>query len=425
MNKTLKPAFLLFGVATAILIMLLSCDSYGRRIIRLSKVASEYKATLDPNNQILAERIDSTAQKIFFIEPDKEGCGDKQIKNIIMHDYASDETMAILPESGAIEGFEFSKEVYGETKKVCGVKYLDSKVIKDRLFLIIQSPIWSSESTGVFYINIKDNSLHYVESCNEAFFHGEDKITISKEIILYIGWEDENDVIEEKRYELSLSLSDETYAANRKEHKETEERMAEEWKEQEEIRRIEEVKEWIFGTWESSGWDEWLGRYTSYVCIAENTLRLGYNGQDIYSGPYEIDMESHKIIFDRHDGYYTQIGFNPQTKRLEDESGVFRKVSNNASYSSSNSSSYGSGNSNSTVGKLAKLDDEEDKLIREGSNAVRSGRADVALLKVYRMKDINIERIRLARQSGDLDLIQYYEYKKSMSEVTIRSWGFN
>ena len=105
------------------------------------------------------------------------------------------------------------------------------------------------------------------------------------------------------------------------------------------------IGDWLYGTWESSGWDEWLGRYTSYVCITENSLRFGYNGQDIYNGPYEIDMESHKIIFDRHDGYYTHIGFNPQTKRLEDEAGVFRKVSNsgNGSY---NSSSYGSRNSN-------------------------------------------------------------------------------
>ena len=92
-----------------------------------------------------------------------------------------------------------------------------------------------------------------------------------------------------------------------------------------------ELKNWLYGTWEINGYDELLGRYTSYVCITENDLRLGNNGQDLYNGPYEIDMESHRIIFDRHDGFSTHIDFAPRTKRLSDGEGhYFKKVNRSA-----------------------------------------------------------------------------------------------
>ena len=187
-----------------------------------------------------------------------------------------------------------------------------------------------------------------------------------------------------------------------------------------------EVKEWIHGTWESSGWDEWIGRYTSYFCIEENTLRFGYNGQDIYNGPYEINMETHQIIFDKHNRYCTQIGFNPRTRRLEDVAGVFRKVSNSVSYGSINSYSNGPRGGNSVAEQLEELDNEEAKIISIVDPVRRSGQfyPDI-LTNVMRMKQINDERLRLARRNGDPNLVQYYESKKMRSEAVIRGWGFN
>lgn len=208
-------------------------------------------------------------------------------------------------------------------------------------------------------------------------------------------------------------------------------------KEQEETRRRNEVKAWLYGNWEYSGFDEYVGRFTMYVNITENNLRWGYNSSESYNGPYEIDMEAHQIIYDRHNGHYTHIDFDPQTKRLLYENGaVFHKSEcntntqqnsrSNSYYSgSNNSSSYGSRNWNNVAEQLEKLDDEEASIISKVDPIMRSGQfyPDI-LIKVMRMKQINDERIRLASQHGDSDLVRYYELQKIRSEAIINQWGF-
>lgn len=307
-------------------------DSYGRKIAQFNKKANEFKATLDSNCQVISETIDSITQKVFYIEKNMENYDyhGEPYHKIMVHDYATDETKPVLPYTGKIDDYS-----------LCGVEFIDSKLLGDRLFFMVRSNCrWRLAETGIFYVNIRDNSLHYVESCNKAEFLGLNEICIHKYYDLR-RYENEG-ATDYKEYNLSTMLDDIEYAENRQKQKKIEKELAEErWK----IEEMNDIKEWLVGTWECSGYDEWLGRYSSYVCITENSLRLGYNGQDIYNGQYEIDLESHSIIFDRHDGYYTHIGFNPQTKRLEDEDGVFRKVSNcgNVSY---NSSSYEARNGN-------------------------------------------------------------------------------
>lgn len=112
------------------------------------------------------------------------------------------------------------------------------------------------------------------------------------------------------------------------------------------------IGDWLYGTWEYSGYDEWVGRYTMYVSISENELRWGYNGQESYKGPYEIDMNSLKIYYDRHNGFSTYINFNPEAERISDGEGhYFKKVNRSvgASYSSSYSGSSFSSSNQSNV----------------------------------------------------------------------------
>ena len=122
------------------------------------------------------------------------------------------------------------------------------------------------------------------------------------------------------------------------------------------------IAPWLYGTWEYSGFDEYVGRFTMYVIITEDNLKWGYNGSISYNGPYEIDEESNQIIINRHNGYYTSISFNPQTERLLYENGhYFTKVNDSKAQQSSHldsnhsksnsSSSYSSknGNNSSTV----------------------------------------------------------------------------
>lgn len=229
MKNTLKTLLLLFSAAISISMALLSCDSYERKMARFEKVADEYKSTLSPENRILAEIIDSIAQKVFYLVSEEGN------ENIIMHDYSTNETMAIFPKSGEIEDYEF-----------CGNEILDTKLIKDRLFVSINSIcMWRLGMAGVFYIDIRDNSLHYVESCDDASFRGNSEIAITK--FYYLG-EDEYGEEETKReeYTLSTSLSDEAYADNRWEQKRKEERLAEEWRKRD-IERVIKFDYTIYG----------------------------------------------------------------------------------------------------------------------------------------------------------------------------------
>lgn len=263
--------------AVSIANLMVSCDSYERKMERLNKVASEFKATLGPSNQILAERIDSTAQKVFYLEPDEEEYGDVSIKNIKVHDYTTNETKSILPESGSIENFEF-----------CGIEYKDSKLIKDRLFIKLQSDcMWRLESRAVFYVNMRDNSLHYVESCDDATFLENGEIEISK--FYYLGeGEYGGEETERKQYTLSTSSSDEAYADNRQEQKRIEERLAEEWR----TRDIERIIKFDYTVYNDHRFDDHIGNlnrplipnmvHTQVLTIPNNKVwvfkRFSYSG---------------------------------------------------------------------------------------------------------------------------------------------------
>lgn len=107
------------------------------------------------------------------------------------------------------------------------------------------------------------------------------------------------------------------------------------------------TKEWLYGNWECSGYDEFLGRYTMFVIITKNTIRWGYNGKESYNGPYEINMEDRKIYFNRHNGFSTHINFDPQNHRLSDGEGhYFKKV--NSSRANHSNGYHGNNNSSNT-----------------------------------------------------------------------------
>ena len=197
-----------------------NAHSYERKMARFDKVATEFKATLGTSNQIIAERIDSVAQKVYFLVLDENGYGTKPIKNIVMHDYASQETKSLLPEYGTIEGFHFE-----------GLSYCDSKVFGDRLFVLISSGAMSKyEEKAIIYINIRDNSLHFVESCFDATFLGNNEIAVEKFYVLGEGVDGWGEEVRKKEFIISTLLSDNAYAISRKEHKEEEARLAEEWR---------------------------------------------------------------------------------------------------------------------------------------------------------------------------------------------------
>lgn len=319
MNRKLKTLFLLLCSTTAFSITLISCDlveskkeqiknkSYERKMVQFKKTAEEFKATLDPNDKIITERIDSVAQKVFYAIDDE---GDGHYENIKMHDYSTGETKSILPESGKIGDFEF-----------CGTSYIDSKLIGDRLFFQIISDCMKDDNHGVFYIDVRDNSMHYVEKCSYANYEGPEGIIIHK--YCYLG-EDEygHTIVEDNDYSLSTSLSDEAYADNRWEQKRKEERLAEEWRKRDiervikldytlqrnkpyvidhistiracddgrvveaEVITVPKNKVWVFKRFYCSGYNNYGGAELHYYKIGSIGYNLVNNAQVFYPGQY-------------------------------------------------------------------------------------------------------------------------------------------
>lgn len=418
-----KKRFLLWGLLVVILGIILTgvIYYYGHsneiKIARYEKIAAKYKAALGDNCCILSETIDSITQKVFFYEKEtavseKYGIPMKDIK---VHDYATGETCSILPSTATMEDFE-----------LCGMELKDSKLIEDRLFLMIHSTcVWKLDATGVFYIDIRDNSLHYVESCDEAEFKIDDEICIHKYYCLEVQRGDE---AEYREYYLSALLSDEDYADNRENQKELEGFLAAEWRKEEEVKR---VKGWLIGMWEWSG-IVWGNRVWVRMSISDNNIVCFSSDGVLDQGSYSIDTENQIIHF----GRYSYAKYDKRQRIYADDGEPYRKISNNPSYSTSNSGSavhngsnktgsYGSRGGNSITNQLEKLDNEESQIISVVDPIRRSGQfyPDI-LVKVMRMKQINDERIRLARQQGDRDLILYYELQKTRSEAIIKQWGF-
>ena len=201
-------------------------------------------------------------------------------------------------------------------------------------------------------------------------------------------------------------------------------------REREEIRKeeeIREVKSWLIGTW------EWTGNIGGQRVWARLVISDDYIiAPSIYGiddqGTYRIDLDNQKI----HYGNYSYAKIDTRRKLIfVDEGEPYRKISNSTSFSTNSASnSYNStsssSNGNRIANQLEKLDEEEIKIINVVDPIRRSGQfyPDI-LTKVMRMKRINDERIQLARQTGDPDLVRYYESKKIRSEAIIRQWGFN
>ena len=234
MKNTLKMAALMLCAA----IMMVSCNcktsckSNENKLAQFEKAATEFKATLDPSNKILGERIDTIVQKVFYLVPDPEGANANYIQDIRMHDYATNGDLSVLPQpiSGIYEELpdvQLAKEM-GVEFCCFNLQYRYSELIGDRLFFLIHAECsFDTETSLLYYVDVNDNSLLYVAECDEVEFDKANaSMTIHKQLLKQAG----EDL--ELTYNLSASLSDEEYAANRKENQEKEEQMVEKWREE-------------------------------------------------------------------------------------------------------------------------------------------------------------------------------------------------
>jgi hypothetical protein len=206
-----------------------SCKSDENKKAQFEKAASEFKATLESGNVIIGERIDSVVQKVFYIVPNSEG----SIENIEMHDYATNGVLSILPDPVSenigkeLSYAKLAREM-GEEFNCFNLQYQGSELIGDRLFFVVHAECtFDMETSIVYYVNVLDNTLHYVAECDAVKF---DKANGSMEIHKQLLKQAGEDL--EHSYNLSASLSDDEYVTKRNENEEIENQMVEKWREE-------------------------------------------------------------------------------------------------------------------------------------------------------------------------------------------------
>lgn len=235
MKKALKMAAILLSAAA----MMTSCNgsdanSKENKLAQFEKKATEFKASLDPSNKVIAERLDTIVQKVFYLEPNQDAEGVNPINNIMMHDYATNDTKTLLPEEEKISDFlAFGEIVESEDDLKSAIScfnldYRNSELIGDRLFMMIHTECsYETETSLLFYVNVLDNTLHYVTDCDDVKYDkAKGTIDIHKELMKLAGAELAHD------FTLSVSSTDGEYAAKRTENEEIENQMVEKWREE-------------------------------------------------------------------------------------------------------------------------------------------------------------------------------------------------
>lgn len=235
MKKALKMAAILLSAAA----MMTSCNgsdanSKENKLAQFEKKATEFKASLDPSNKVIAERLDTIVQKVFYLEPNQDAEGVNPINNIMMHDYATNDTKTLLPEEEKISDFlAFGEIVESEDDLSSAIScfnldYRNSELIGDRLFMMIHTECsYEMETSLLFYVNVLDNTLHYVTDCDDVKYDkAKGTIDIHKELMKLAGAELAHD------FTLSVSSTDGEYAAKRTENEEIENQMVEKWREE-------------------------------------------------------------------------------------------------------------------------------------------------------------------------------------------------
>ena len=235
MKKALKMAAILLSAAA----MMTSCNgsdanSKENKLAQFEKKATEFKASLDPSNKVIAERLDTIVQKVFYLEPNQDAEGVNPINNIMMHDYATNDTKTLLPEEEKISDFlAFGEIVESEDDLKSAIScfnldYRNSELIGDRLFMMIHTECsYETETSLLFYVNVLDNTLHYVTDCDDVKYDkAKGTIDIHKELMKLAGAELAHD------FTLSVSSTDGEYAVKRTENEEIENQMVEKWREE-------------------------------------------------------------------------------------------------------------------------------------------------------------------------------------------------
>ncbi len=193
-----------------------------------------------------------------------------------------------------------------------------------------------------------------------------------------------------------------------------------------------QLLQWLQGTWEWSGMLHIYGsqyKRVSYRLTIDGDYITSYGDGDILAQGKikDIDMEEEIIHF----GNDSYLAFNKESEKLytgkRSEGTCFHKVSNSVSKSGYGTCSSSKSNNSEyqLMNKFNKLNEEAEQLIDEIYKYYSTGQAGPWTIQaVYRLKQIQEEKISLAQRMGDRELEAICRQQKTQTLAALRQIGF-
>lgn len=204
-------------------------------------------------------------------------------------------------------------------------------------------------------------------------------------------------------------------------------------KEAEKASKKDEVLQWLQGTWSWSGRIHVYGsQYTHVSCklVIDGDYATLYGNDGISSQGRIRDIDFDEGIFHFGDYSTCQFDYNNRILYYDRDNGLrFKKTSqpssSHSSYGGSNSSSSNNSSNSRLMRKFNSLNEEGRRLTDEVGSYYRTGQASPYTIQaVYRLKQIQDEKIDLARQMGDRDLENLCRQQKAQTLTALRQMGF-
>ncbi len=244
-------------------------------------VEHDFKETLD-SDAIVAEISNSNTKKLYYLD-NNDG-----MNRLMSYNYKTGTAKMIF-----------------ET----ALSLLSWKLAGDRLFYIIYNGGNGSKIKDISYLDTNDESTHYITTCYEAKFEGNNILNITEMIATdtrgaHCDWE-----YDKREYSLNLYASEEEFKRIINEQQEIEE----EYEQQRNQQQIMQDLDWIQGNW----------RYVARIYgvtveerigIYENMIVVMYDGEFDYRGSYSI--EGNQLVYYYGDGTAGYIVIDRVNRRL-------------------------------------------------------------------------------------------------------------
>ena len=193
------------------------------------------------------------------------------------------------------------------------------------------------------------------------------------------------------------------------------------------------ILDWLQGTWSWNGRIHVYGtQYTNVSCklVIDGDYATLYGNDGISSQGRCRDMDFDEGIFHFGDYSTCQFDYNNRILYYDRDNGLrFKKNSQpsslHSSYGSSNSSSSNNSSNSRLMSKFNSLNEEGRRLTDEVGSYYRTGQASPYTIQaVYRLKQIQDEKIDLARQMGDRELENLCRQQKTQTLTALKQMGF-